>query len=149
MIFRAAPSLDLFPTVEDAFDRRYRHVNRRAFENPEETIGAPRNLCPVTAGIRWLIVAGLWLAGAGASPVWLGAQTASVTELKAAFVYNFLRFAEWPPDALHVHFDHRRAPAAIRVRTFGADELAQSCGRPGDLRGAGDHPPAGARWTGS
>jgi len=43
-------SLDGFVTVENAFDRRYRTINARAYTNPEELIGAPQNPRRVSVG---------------------------------------------------------------------------------------------------
>ena len=42
---------DLFLTVENAFDARYRNINPRAYTNPEELIGAPQNPRRLTVGI--------------------------------------------------------------------------------------------------
>ena len=36
-------TLDAFLTIENALDRRYRTANVRAYNNPEELIGAPQN----------------------------------------------------------------------------------------------------------
>jgi outer membrane receptor for ferrienterochelin and colicin len=44
--------LDAFATIENAFDRRYRTINERAFINPEEFIGIPRNPRRFTAGFE-------------------------------------------------------------------------------------------------
>ena len=57
---------------------------------------------------RAWIVPGLRVAAAIASALCCGAltasraraQSASASEVKAAFVYNFAKFSEWPPDAL-------------------------------------------------
>ena len=84
-------------------------------------IGAPQHPRHVTVGVRRLLAAGLWLAGAGATPAWLCAQAAPVTELKAAFVYNFARFAEWPPDALG-------SGATVVACVAGDDRLAEALG---------------------
>jgi outer membrane cobalamin receptor len=46
-VFRRA---DLFLTIENALDARYRHINARAYSNPEELIGAPQNPRRVTVG---------------------------------------------------------------------------------------------------
>jgi outer membrane cobalamin receptor len=43
-------NIDLFAMVENAFDRRYRTINQRAFSNPEELIGAPQNPRRVSVG---------------------------------------------------------------------------------------------------
>jgi iron complex outermembrane receptor protein len=43
-------SFDLFVTVENAFDRRYRTINTHAYTNPEELVGAPQNPRRVSAG---------------------------------------------------------------------------------------------------
>jgi outer membrane cobalamin receptor len=40
-----------FAMVENALDARYRHVNLRAFTNPEELVGSPQNPRRVSAGI--------------------------------------------------------------------------------------------------
>ena len=45
-----------------------------------------------------------------------GAATASETELKAAFLYNFAKFVEWPADA----FSSETVP--LRVAVFGDEE---------------------------
>ena len=42
--------LDGFVTVENAFDRRYRTINVRAYTNPEELVGAPQNPRRVSVG---------------------------------------------------------------------------------------------------
>jgi outer membrane cobalamin receptor len=46
------PHLDAFVTVENAFDRRYRNINERAYTNPEEFIGIPQNPRRVTVGFE-------------------------------------------------------------------------------------------------
>jgi outer membrane receptor protein involved in Fe transport len=43
-------SFDLFVTIENAFDRRYRTINTHAYTNPEELIGAPQNPRRVSVG---------------------------------------------------------------------------------------------------
>jgi outer membrane cobalamin receptor len=43
-------NLDLFAMVENAFDKRYRAINARAYLNPEELIGAPQNPRRFTVG---------------------------------------------------------------------------------------------------
>ena len=48
-IYRA---LDAFVTVENALDARYRHINMRAYSNPEELIGAPQNPRRITVGLQ-------------------------------------------------------------------------------------------------
>lgn len=45
--------VDAFLIVENAFDQRYRHINARAYLNPEEMIGAPQNPRRVTVGFDW------------------------------------------------------------------------------------------------
>lgn len=45
--------IDAFLIVENAFDRRYRHINARAYLNPEELIGAPQNPRRFTIGFDW------------------------------------------------------------------------------------------------
>ena len=42
--------LDAFVTVENAFDRRYRSINERAYTSPEEFIGIPQNPRRITVG---------------------------------------------------------------------------------------------------
>jgi outer membrane cobalamin receptor len=42
---------DLFLTVENALGARYRNINRRAYTNPEELIGAPQNPRRLTVGV--------------------------------------------------------------------------------------------------
>jgi outer membrane cobalamin receptor len=44
------PHLDAFVTVENALDARYRTINARAYNNPEELIGAPQNPRRLTVG---------------------------------------------------------------------------------------------------
>jgi outer membrane cobalamin receptor len=44
--------LTLFMTVENALDARYRHINLRAYANPEELIGAPQNPRRITVGVQ-------------------------------------------------------------------------------------------------
>ena len=43
-------TLDVFLTIENALDRRYRTFNPRAYTNPEELIGAPQNPRRVSVG---------------------------------------------------------------------------------------------------
>jgi outer membrane receptor for ferrienterochelin and colicin len=45
-------NVDAFVTIENALDRRYRSINLRAFNNPEELIGAPQNPRRVTVGLQ-------------------------------------------------------------------------------------------------
>ena len=45
-------NLDLFATVENLFDARYRNINMRAYLNPEELIGAPQNPRRVIVGVQ-------------------------------------------------------------------------------------------------
>jgi len=48
-------NLDGFVTVENAFDRRYRNINARAYTNPEELIGAPQNPRRIAVGFSlWI-----------------------------------------------------------------------------------------------
>jgi len=49
-----------------------------------------------------------------------GAQESGEYELKAAFLYNFVKFVEWPPDA----FAGERSPLAICV--YGDDPFGRS-----------------------
>jgi hypothetical protein len=49
---------------------------------------------------RWTACLGLALALLGRTTVDVHAQTAAAPALKAAFVFNFARFSEWPADAL-------------------------------------------------
>jgi outer membrane receptor protein involved in Fe transport len=42
--------LDAFLTIENAFDRRYRSINERAYANPEEFVGIPQNPRRITVG---------------------------------------------------------------------------------------------------
>lgn len=64
-----------------------------------------------------------WLAGMLALPLIFGAvrteaaATASETEVKAAFLYNFARFVEWPSTA----FSSDTAP--LRVAVFGDEDF--------------------------
>lgn len=44
--------MDVFVTVENLFDARYRHINTRAYLSPEELIGAPQNPRRVSVGIQ-------------------------------------------------------------------------------------------------
>jgi len=44
--------LDAFVTVENAFDRRYRSINERAYVNDEEFLGIPQNPRRVTVGLE-------------------------------------------------------------------------------------------------
>jgi hypothetical protein len=39
-------------TVENAFDRRYRSINERAYTNPEEFVGIPQNPRRFTVGLE-------------------------------------------------------------------------------------------------
>jgi outer membrane cobalamin receptor len=49
---RVLRGLDAFVTVENALDARYRSINLRAFNNPEELIGAPQNPRRIIAGVQ-------------------------------------------------------------------------------------------------
>jgi outer membrane receptor protein involved in Fe transport len=49
---RILSRLDAFVTVENALDARYRSINLRAFNNPEELIGAPQNPRRIIAGVQ-------------------------------------------------------------------------------------------------
>ena len=44
---------DVFVTLENALDRRYRTINLGAFTNPEELTGAPQNPRRITVGFDW------------------------------------------------------------------------------------------------
>jgi outer membrane receptor protein involved in Fe transport len=44
--------LDAFVTVENAFDRRYRSINERAYASPEEFVGIPQNPRRLTLGFE-------------------------------------------------------------------------------------------------
>jgi outer membrane cobalamin receptor len=44
--------VDIFVTLENALDRRYRTINARAYTNPEELIGAPQNPRRISAGFE-------------------------------------------------------------------------------------------------
>jgi outer membrane receptor for ferrienterochelin and colicin len=44
--------LDIFATVENVFDARYRNINMRAYLNPEELVGAPQNPRRLTVGVQ-------------------------------------------------------------------------------------------------
>lgn len=44
-------NVDVFLTVENLFDARYRNINARAYNNPEELIGAPQNPRRVVVGL--------------------------------------------------------------------------------------------------
>lgn len=43
---------DAFVTVENAFDRRYRSINERAYANPEEFVGIPQNPRRISVGLE-------------------------------------------------------------------------------------------------
>jgi hypothetical protein len=45
-------NIDAFMTIENALDQRFRAVNLRAFNNPEELIGAPQNPRRVIVGLQ-------------------------------------------------------------------------------------------------
>jgi outer membrane receptor protein involved in Fe transport len=49
---RLFAQLDAFVTVENAFDRRYRSINERAYANAEEFVGIPQNPRRVTVGLE-------------------------------------------------------------------------------------------------
>jgi outer membrane cobalamin receptor len=44
-------NIDAFLTIENAGDRRYRTINARAYNNPEELVGAPQNPRRLTIGV--------------------------------------------------------------------------------------------------
>jgi hypothetical protein len=45
-------NVDLFVSVENALDARYRSMNLRAFTNPEEFVGSPQNPRRIVAGVQ-------------------------------------------------------------------------------------------------
>jgi outer membrane receptor for ferrienterochelin and colicin len=49
---RVAGPVGLFMTVDNLFDARYRHLNLRAFSNPEEFEGSPQNPRRITIGAQ-------------------------------------------------------------------------------------------------
>ena len=49
---RLLKALDAFLTIENALDARYRHLNLRAYSNPEELIGAPQNPRRLAVGVE-------------------------------------------------------------------------------------------------
>jgi outer membrane receptor protein involved in Fe transport len=49
---RVLGPVDLFLTVENLFDARYRHLNLRAFSNPEEMEGSPQNPRRISIGAQ-------------------------------------------------------------------------------------------------
>lgn len=62
----------------------------------------------------------LLLAASLLAPAWSGAQqTASEQELKAAYLYNFAKFVEWPPDL----FESPSSP--LNVCVFGEDPFGR------------------------
>src|SRR5262249_38711194 len=54
-----------------------------------------------------------------ALPVLLGAQTASEYDIKAAFLYNFTKFVDWPPDAFP-------DPSSLKVCVLGENTFGAS-----------------------
>jgi outer membrane cobalamin receptor len=46
-------NVDGFVTIENLGDARYRHINARAYTNPEELIGAPQNPRRITVGFSF------------------------------------------------------------------------------------------------
>lgn len=82
--------------------------NRRA---DHETMNRP----PLRLRLLIVLVAGVLGRGVSAEPV-------SVAELTAAFLYNFARFAEWPPEAVS-------ASAPIGLCVVGDAEVAESLGQ--------------------
>jgi outer membrane receptor for ferrienterochelin and colicin len=46
-------NIDLFLTIENLFDARYRNINIRAYTNPEEMIGAPQNPRRIFVGFNF------------------------------------------------------------------------------------------------
>ena len=48
-----------------------------------------------------------------------GSQTASPTEVKAAFLYNFAKFVEWPPDATS-------GTATLNLGVWGSDAVGDA-----------------------
>jgi hypothetical protein len=49
---RLFSQLSTFLTIENALDARFRHLNARAYTNPEELVGAPQNPRRLTAGFE-------------------------------------------------------------------------------------------------
>ncbi|HEY4589595.1 MAG TPA: YfiR family protein, partial [Thermoanaerobaculia bacterium] len=54
-----------------------------------------------------------------ALPALLGAQTASEYDIKAAFLYNFTKFVDWPPDAFP-------DPSSLKVCVLGENPFGTS-----------------------
>lgn len=69
---------------------------------------------------------------AAAASAW-GAP-ASEYEVKAAFLYNFARFVEWPPDAIGP------APAPFVIGVLGADPFGDTLDRTMAGKAVGGHP---------
>ena len=63
----------------------------------------------------------------------LGAQSANGADVKAAFLYNFAKFVEWPASALP-------AGQPIAVGIFGNNEIADSLTRLAAGKPVGGHP---------
>jgi hypothetical protein len=49
---RLAGPLDLIVTIDNLLNARYRHLNLRAFTNPEEFEGSPQNPRRITVGAQ-------------------------------------------------------------------------------------------------
>lgn len=83
--------------------------------------GAPREPRP-GIGRRGLVAAGLASAFAGLPGVSRGQAQASETQVKAAYLYKFLAFVEWPAPAFE------RADAPIVIGTVDAEPIADELG---------------------
>jgi uncharacterized protein DUF4154 len=66
---------------------------------------------------RWFVALAIALVGVSIAAVPLEAQSASAPELKAAFLFNFARFTEWPdlPDG-----------SPLKLCVFGDDHIADA-----------------------
>jgi hypothetical protein len=58
-----------------------------------------------------VIALALYIALAAAIPTWAQADSSIEYQVKAAFLYNFAKFVEWPPDA----FQSDKSPIALCV----------------------------------
>jgi hypothetical protein len=56
----------------------------------------------------------------GATPIWAQATPPSEYQVKAAFIYNFAKFVDWPPDA----FTDEKSPLALCV--YGKDPFGSA-----------------------
>lgn len=96
--------------------------NRIADRSPSRCVGTPTH-----TGTLWLgLLVSAFLGISGPAKVWAASKVSEEYQIKAAFLYNFMKFVEWPKE----RFSGDKAPIVIGVvgkDPFGEvlDQIAQ------------------------